>query len=303
MKACFVVVLVSVFTLLAQFTLCASTPEAILLWPKGAPGETGSIGAEQDMTKPTDKLISGKPVIRLGNITQPTLTVFRPPRDKDTGAAVLVCPGGGYSILAWDLEGTEICTWLNSIGVTGALLKYRVPKRPGLEKYTLPLQDAQRALGLARHRAKEWSLDPRRIGMMGFSAGAHLTAALSTNFEKRTYDPIDAADQVNCRPDFALLIYPGGFTIKSEGDKLSPELKVSADAPPTFLAQAEDDNARVECSLAYYTALKTAKVPAEMHLYPTGGHGYGLRPSGHAVSHWPQRAEEWLRTLGVLKMN
>ncbi|MEW6303540.1 MAG: alpha/beta hydrolase [Verrucomicrobiota bacterium] len=286
---------------LSAFTTMAAPLPPIPLWPGAAPGEKGALGEEKDMTKPTDKLISGKPVIRLGNVSQPTITVYPAPKSKHTGAAVVVCPGGGYNILAWDLEGTEICEWLNSIGVTAVLLKYRVPARPGLPRYAAPLQDAQRALGIVRRRAKEWNLDPQRIGMLGFSAGAHLTAALSTNFESRTYDAIDAADQVHCRPDFAVLIYPGGFMVKPANDKLSPELKVSATTPPTFIAQTQDDNARVECSLYYYLALKDAKVPSEMHLYPVGGHGYGLRPSEHNISSWPKRAEEWLRASGYLK--
>ncbi|HEY6168643.1 MAG TPA: alpha/beta hydrolase, partial [Verrucomicrobiae bacterium] len=287
--------------LLAGSTFAVDQPQPIFLWPNGAPGETAGVGEEKDTSKPGDRLIAGKPVIRLGNISKPSIIVFAAPKGKATGAAVLVCPGGGYNILAWDLEGTEVCEWLNSVGVTGVLLKYRVPKRPGLEKHVPPLQDAQRALGLMRQRAKEWGIDPQRVGMMGFSAGAHLTAAASTSFEKRTYDPADDADKQSCRPDFALLIYPGGVAVKGEGEKLPPEIKVTAQTPPAFLAQTEDDNARVESSLAYYIALKNAKVPAEMHLYPTGGHGYGLRPSEHNISHWPQRAEEWLRALGVLK--
>lgn len=283
--------------------IAATTPSSISLWPGTAPGEKGDIGEEKDTSGPSGKLISGKPVIRLGNVSTPTITVFPAPKAKATGAAVLVCPGGGYNILAYDLEGTEICEWLNSIGVTGVLLKYRVPARRDSPRAAAPLQDAQRALGMIRQHAKEWSLDPKRVGMMGFSAGAHLTALTSTSFEKRAYDAIDEADKESCRPDFALLIYPGGVAVKGEGEKLAPEIQVTPQTPPAFLAQTEDDNARVESSLAYYIALKNAKVPTEMHLYPTGGHGYGLRPSEHEVSHWPKRAEEWMRGLGMLKKN
>lgn len=274
----------------------ASAP--IPLWPGAAPGEKGDIGEETDRPqKPGQK---PDDVIRLTNVTKPTITLFPAPAEKATGTAVIVCPGGGYNILAWNKEGTEICEWLNSIGVTGVLLKYRVPKRAGLEKHAPMLQDAQRALGLVRHRAKEFSLDPQRIGIMGFSAGGHLSATASNHYTERTYPPIDDADKVSCRPDFALLIYPAYLTVKEEGDKLAPELKVTKDTPPTFLVMTQDDGVRVECALFYYLALKNAKVPAEMHLYPTGGHGYGLRPSEHAASTWPARAAEWMKVRGLL---
>lgn len=279
----------------------AAAPEPILLWPQGAPGEKGNLGEEKDLTKPGDGLVAGQPVIRLGNVAQPTITVYRPPRATDTGAAVVVCPGGAYHILAMDLEGTEVVQWLNSIGVTGVLLKYRVPARPGRPRHEAPLQDAQRALGLVRQRAAQWGLAPQRIGVMGFSAGAHLAATLSNNFEPRVYEPVDAADQTSCRPDFVMLVYPAYLTVEKEGDKLAPELNVTAQTPPTFLVQAEDDPVRAENSLFYYLALKRAKVAAELHVYPAGGHGYGLRSSAQTVTTWPARAEQWLRSLGVLE--
>jgi acetyl esterase/lipase len=214
---------------------------------------------------------------------------------------VVVCPGGGYGILALDLEGTEICEWLNSIGVTGVLLKYRVPKRPGLEKHIAPLQDVQRAIGLVRSRAQEWHLDPTRIGVLGFSAGGHLAAAASTNYETRIYPRTDAADDTSCRPDFSVLVYPAYLTVKDQGDKISPELPITAQTPPTFIVMAEDDPIRVENALFYTLALKNAKVPCELHIYPTGGHGYGLRPNGQTVTTWPQRAAEWMGARGLLK--
>jgi acetyl esterase/lipase len=278
-----------------------SVSEPIPLWPKGAPDEKGEVGQEHDTTKPDGDLVAGQRVIRLGNVSRPTITLYRPPKEKDAGAVVVVCPGGGYSILAMDLEGTEVCEWLNSIGVTGVLLKYRVPTRPGDDKHILPLQDAQRALGLVRFHAKQWNLDPNRIGVLGFSAGGHLTAYLSTHFDKRAYEPVDDADQVSCRPDFSMPIYPAYLVLKDQDDKLAPELNVTANTPPTFLVQAEDDGIGVENSLIYYLALKQAKVPAEMHLYAAGGHGYGLRPSAKTVTTWPQRAQEWMRSLGLLK--
>ena len=192
--------------------LTAVAPTPIDLWPGTAPGETKDLGKEQDTTKPTDNLVAGKRVIRLGNVSKPTLTIYKPSKSKDTGAAVLVCPGGAYYILALDLEGTEVCEWLNSIGVTAALLKYRVPRRPGLEKHAAPLQDAQRAMSLLRHRAPQLGIDPRRLGVLGFSAGAHLSAALSTTAE-RTYPTVDDDDQTELHPNFTVLIYPGYLTV------------------------------------------------------------------------------------------
>jgi acetyl esterase/lipase len=291
----------SALVLIAATTGLAAAPAApIPLWPKEAPGEKGGLGEEKDTTGAKGGLVAGKSVIRLGNVSQPTLTIYRPTKDKDTGAAVIICPGGGYNILAYDLEGSEICEWLNSIGVTGVLLKYRVPKRPGLEKHTAALQDAQRAVGLVRSRATEFGLDPKRIGILGFSAGGHLAAAACNNFDKRTYEPVDDADKASCRPDFAFLIYPAYLTVKEQGDKVSPELPITTNTPQTFLAMTQDDGVRVESALFYYLALKQAKVPAELHLYPTGGHGYGLRPSTHGVTTWPKRAEEWMATRGLL---
>lgn len=271
-----------------------------MLWPNGAPGEKGDIGLERDMTKPGEGLVAGRPVIRLGNVSVPTVTLYRPPEGNDTGAAVVVCPGGGYSILAMDLEGTEVCQWLNSNGVTAALLKYRVPARKGLERFTAPLQDAQRAIGLVRFHAPEWHIDPKRIGILGFSAGGHLSAVAGTHFDKRTYEPVDDADHASCRPDFVILIYPA-YLVREHGPELAPELTVTSNTPPTFIVQTEDDGVHVENSLFYYLALKQAKVPAEMHLFADGGHGYGLRESDKAVISWPKRAEEWMRGLGVLE--
>ncbi len=251
------------------------------------------------MTKDSDNLVDGRRLIRLGGISNPTITIYRPPSQRDTGAAVVVFPGGGYRILALDLEGTEVCEWLNSIGVTGVLLKYRVPSQQD-QRYAAPLQDAQRAVGIVRRRAKELGLDPARIGVLGFSAGSHLAAAVSNNFDKRTYPRVDDADDESCRPDFAVLIYPAYLSVKEENDRISTELPVSVRTPPTFLIQTEDDGVRVENTLFYYLALKNAKVPAEAHLYAEGGHGYGLRATDKAVTGWPKLAERWLRGLKVI---
>ena len=280
---------------IARFASAADAQKPIVLWPAGAPGEKGDIGEEHEQPlKPGDN------TIRLANVTSPTLTVYAPSKEKNTGAAVVICPGGGYNILALNKEGTEVAEWLSSIGVTGILLKYRVPARKDQPRHAAPLQDVQRALGLVRHRAKDLGIDPARIGVIGFSAGGHLAATLCNNCDMRSYPQIDAADEVSCRPDFALLIYPA-YLAGKEDNALPAELKVSSDTPRTFIAMTQDDGVRVECALFYYLALKNAKVPAEMHLYPSGGHGYGLRESEHLVSTWPKRAEEWLRSLDVLK--
>jgi Esterase/lipase len=294
----FIALLLSCALALAPIrTFASESAKVIELWNGSAPGDKGDIGKEADTTKATDRPVAGKPVIRLGHVSKPTITIYRPPAAKDTGAAVMVCPGGAYQILAMDLEGTEVCDWLNSIGVTGVLLKYRVPKRTGLEKHTAALQDAQRAIGIVRSRAKEWNLDPKRIGVLGFSAGGHLAAALSNNYGERTYPKVDDADAVSCRPDFAIVIYPGYLVVKDENDKIAPDLNITSNTPPTFLAMAADDPVRVENALFYAAALHKAKVPVELHVYPTGGHGYGLRPTKDLVTTWPQRASDWLKPL------
>lgn len=289
---------VAVLWFAAAFAQAASEP--IVLWPGGAPGEKGGLPPEADTSKPGEGLVSGKPIIRLGNVSSPTITVFPASAEKANGAAVLVCPGGGYNILALDLEGSEVCEWLNSIGVTAVLLKYRVPGREGMPKHAPALQDAQRAMGLIRKRAGEWGIDPARVGCLGFSAGGHLCATLSASAAERTYPAIDDADKESCRPDFMTLIYPAYLTQKDNGDAISPETVVSKTTPRTFIAMAEDDPVRVESALFYYLALKKEKVSAELHLYPMGGHGYGLRPTPFNVSTWPQRAAEWMKSLGVL---
>jgi len=294
----------SILTWLALiFAAALSAADApIPLWPATPPGDKGGLPPEKDTTKPSDNLIAGKPLIRLGNVGTPTLTFYRAPAARNGGATVVVFPGGGYNILALDLEGSEVCEWLNTLGVNCALVKYRVPVRAGLPRHAPPLQDSQRAVGMVRARAAEWNLDPRRIGILGFSAGGHLAAMLSNSYETRTYEPIDAADQVSCRPDFTLLIYPAYLTTKSEhGPVLAAELKVTANTPPSFMIQTEDDSVGVENTLVYYAALRTAKVPAEAHIYATGGHGYGLRASDKAVTGWPKLAEQWLRSLGAVK--
>jgi acetyl esterase/lipase len=289
-------------SLLAQKPAWQPAPghTTLALWPHGAPGAPSNPAPEIDTTTAKDKVIAGQPVLRLGNVSAPTLTVYSP-QGKNTGAAVVVFPGGGYRILAIDLEGTEVCDWLNSAGVTCVLVKYRVPDSGPYPKSSAALQDAQRALGIVRSHAAEWHIDPHRIGVLGFSAGAHLAAALSTHFDQRLYDAVDAADQLSCRPDFAVIVYPGYLALAEQNFAPNPEIHVTDQTPPSFILQAEDDTVHVENSIVYFLALKNAKVPAEMHLYAAGGHGYGLRRTELPVTAWPHLVETWLRTIHVLE--
>jgi acetyl esterase/lipase len=268
------------------------------VWPEKAPGEKGDIPAEGIKNR-SPKL--GAIVTRVENVSEPTITLYRAPKAANTGAAVVVCPGGGYGILAWDLEGTEVAKWLNSIGVNAVLLKYRVPRRKGRPMYEAPLQDAQRAIRLTRQHASEWGIDPKRVGQLGFSAGGHLAAASATNDDRPAYEAIDEADKLSCRPDFSVLIYPAYLLADAKSvTKLASEIRVTKKTPPAIIIQTQDDGVKVECAIAYYLALKNAKVPVEMHLYPSGGHGYGLRPNTHDVSTWPHRVEDWMRRRGLL---
>lgn len=267
---------------------------AVAVWPAAAPGEKGGIGEEQvQPNKPGEKQVE-----RLTNVSHPTVTVYKPAAAEDSGAAVLICPGGGYHILAMDLEGKEVAKWLNSIGVTGIVLKYRVPRREGQEKHVAPLQDAQRGMSLVRSRAAEWKIDPARIGILGFSAGGHLAAVASTNFDQRAYAPVDEIDRTSCRPDFTVLIYPAYL---AEGLSLLPEIRVSGETPPVFFVHAGDDRISPENSISMYLALKAAGVPAELHVFGAGGHGFGLRPSEHPVSKWPVLCEQWMRSRGLVE--
>lgn len=287
----------------------AEKPLVIDIWPgKVVDDDAGQIGEEKFFElkvagKPYE--VGGKPTKWLTNVTKPTLTVYQPAKDKDTGAAVLICPGGGYHNLGWDVEGEEVAQWLNSIGVTGIILKYRCPRRPGDVKGEPPLgplKDAQRAVSLVRSKAKEWGIDPKRIGMIGFSAGGHLTLAMATNFDKRAYEPLDAIDQISCRPDFGILAY-SGYLKNREKDELSPGIRVPAGTPPLFLVHASDDAiSTVEHSVIMYLALKRAGVSTELHVYATGGHGFGVRPVDHPCSTWTRSCADWLRSQGLLKL-
>lgn len=277
------------------------------IWPGAAPNALPHPKAEavaSDWAKVTD-------------VSEPTMTRY-PPKGHNTGVAVVVFPGGGYQMLAMDLEGTEICDWLTARGVTCVLLKYRVPNSGPTwvdnhryyPKVQTALQDAQRTLGLVRQHAAQWRIDPHKVGVMGFSAGGHLVAAVSTHFQQRTYAPVDAADQLSSRPDFAIAAYPGHLWLHEDDDRatrdetdlrLRPDIRPTADTPPTFLVMAEDDHVDgVQQALAYYVALQKAGVPTEMHLYAQGGHAFGLREAKLPIGQWPQLVETWLHTIGML---
>ena len=276
-------------------------PLTLDVWPGKPPGETKGLPPEADQTKPQDRLIAGRRIIKLGNVSTPQLAVYRPAKDKDTGAAVVICPGGGHHILAYDLEGTEVAEWLNEIGITGIVLKYRVPFRDPEKRWLAAVQDAQRAMSLVRSKASEWKLDPKRIGILGFSAGGQVAGLASIFDEKRQYEPLDDVDKVACRPDFAVLIYPGGLEVPGQ-PKLRDEVQVTKQSPPMFFVHAFDDGVTALNTLLLATELKKVGVPAEVHVYATGGHGYGLRHvDGHPVTDWPKPCEAWLKTTGVIK--
>ncbi|HEY7311575.1 MAG TPA: alpha/beta hydrolase [Gemmataceae bacterium] len=285
----------------------ADKPLVVELWPGKPPDEPGNIGAEKTLLSPKldrKQVEVTEPTKLVTNVTKPTLTIYRPAKDKDTGTAVLICPGGGYWNLYWELEGEEVAAWLNSLGVTGIILKYRVPRRPDEPKgepARRPLQDAQRAVRTVRSRAKEWGIDPKRIGMIGFSAGGHLAVATATSFEKRTYEPGDAIDKISCRPDFAIAAYSGYLKAKDK-DELAPGLHVPGRTPPIFLAHGGDDLiSSPEHSVFMYLALKRAGVPAELHIYAAVAHDFGVRKSDRPCSTWTRFCAAWLGHQGFLK--
>jgi acetyl esterase/lipase len=276
------------------------------LWPHGLPPAPAGVPAwvlptepEHNVTTAQNKPTAGRPVFRLGDVSDPTLTLFAAPQDRNSGAAVLVFPGGGYHYLAIDIEGTEVCDWLDSIGVNCVLVKYRVPDGGPYPKSAAALQDAQRAMGMVREHAAAWGIDPQRVGVAGFSAGAYLAAAVSTHYDQRLYPKMDAADGLSCRPDFQMVIYPGYLAIAEKQFEFNPDIPVTAQTPPAFLVQAEDDPVHVENVIEYFMQLKRAGVPAELHVYAKGGHGYGLRPTDLPISHWPELAAKWLQTIAV----
>lgn len=277
------------------------------LWP-GTPPDAVAVPGTETMVRRSDPQVAGKPWQALTNVSRPTLTVY-PPKGNNTGTAVVVYPGGGFQVLAMDLEGTEVCDWLTANGITCVLVKYRVPSIPFRwqchcypDLYAMPTQaldDAQRAIALTRLHAQEWKIDPHKLGVIGFSAGGYLVAQTSTRHARRQYPRIDAADDQALRPDFAMAIYPG--RLSSDDDVLNPNVPISGDVPPTFLVQAVDDHSDgVNQSLVYASALGKAGVAVEMHVYATGGHAFGLRRTTQAITGWPTLAQAWMRSIGML---
>ncbi|MBB5057614.1 acetyl esterase/lipase [Granulicella aggregans] len=300
--------ILSLACLIAALTpMAAAQQMTIPIWSHGAPETTAGLGPEKDVDLPTDALIAGKKIIRLTNVSEPTVAVYK--ADGNAPApAVLVLPGGGYQILAYDLEGTEVCSWLNSIHITCVLLKYRVPYDGHYPERTENLEDAQQAMRLTRQHAAEWGIDPKRLGVLGFSAGGHLAVVLSNHFDfapdatksatLKQHGALDAS--ISARPDFAFIIYPGYLVHWPDKSTIAPEAIPNASTPPTFILQAEDDPVHEENALVYFQTLKDGNIPAELHLYAKGGHGYGLRPTELPITHWPQLAETWLRTIKMI---
>ncbi len=274
-----------------------SEPAVIAIWPAIPPGdEQLELAAEVDTSGPQARQVAGESVIRLGNVSQPTLEVFLPAEGTANGSSVVICPGGGHQILAYDLEGTEVAQWLQGLGVTAFVLKYRVPARAGKPRWLAAVQDAQRAVSLVRNRAAEWQLDPQKIGILGFSAGGQ-TAALTALAQSRHYQPLDEIDQAAWRPDFAILVYPAYLVSKESPTQLVPEATVTTSAPPMFLVHAWDDPVTPQSSLQLAAALKQQAVEVELHLFARGGHGYGLRPTDEPVTTWPNICEPWLKAV------
>ncbi len=279
--------------LATQTTAVAADRPIVKLWPQGAPEKEGfKMEAEKEVPKkgPDD-------VMRLTNVTDPILTVYQP--EKPNGTAVIVCPGGGYSILAYEHEGSQTCEWLNSLGITGILLKYRVPARDPKNPSVEPLQDAQRALSLVRKHATEWKIDPKKVGILGFSAGGNLCVLSALHPNERTYPQDAAVDEADATPNFALAIYPAYLSVKGNDFELTPSIKVTDKAPPIFIVHAHDDKLSASGSALLYLEYKKLNLPAELHIFTKGGHGYGMKKAGNPVNEWPARAADWLRSMGL----
>jgi acetyl esterase/lipase len=301
---------VSVALLLVCQVRGADESLVLPIWPGAVPGDDGTIGPERVRAASEAPTKDAKWIT---NVKNPTITVFRPSKEKNSGTVVIVCPGGGYWNLAWDLEGEEVAAWLNTIGVTGIVLKYRVPRRAGQPEPRPapgPLLDAQRAVSLVRSRTAEWMIDSNRIGIIGFSAGGHLAIATATRFDQRGYEAVDEIDKLSCRPDFAGAIYPGYFIeqqpagVEINKDTLAPYMRIPKGVSPIFLVHASDDKvAGSENSAMMYLALKRAGVPAELHVYAQGGHGFGVRKSALPCSMWTERFASWLQSQGMLGTN
>ena len=289
----------SLFAMFCFAGAATAQPQVVKLWPGKPPGEVKELPPEADINKADDKPIGGRAIIRLTNVSNPTLAFFRPKAEIDTGAAVIICPGGAHRILAYDHEGTEVAEFLAKIGVTGIVLKYRVPARDPEKRWLAAVQDAQRAVSVVRAQAGKWGIDPKRIGILGFSAGGE-TAGLTTLLPERQYELVDDADKVSARPDFAALIYPA-YLVEKDNTRLRSYARPTKETPPMFLVHAFNDGVDPRNSLLLATALKEVAVPCELHLYATGGHGFGIRDTGHPCCAWPQRLQEWMGKMGFLK--
>ena len=280
----------------------ASDPLVIELWPGLVPGDVGIEGEENSRIHESRFEFVG-PTRLITNVTRPSLTVYLPTLERNTGTALLICPGGGYHDLFWELEGEKVASWTVSQGIAGIILKYRCPRRPGDTKGVPPLGpliDGQRAVSLVRSKAREWGIDPSRIGIGGFSAGGHLALATATSFEERRYEPIDAADKVSCRPDFAVPCY-SGYLKADDRDEVSEGIHIPADTPPVFLTHTSDDSeSSVEHSVIAYLALHRAGIPTEMHVYATGEHDFGVRENESLPSRWTGLLLRWLWSRRLL---
>ena len=282
---------------LAPIIALPEPQEPILLWPEGkVPGEEN---VKLPPESAEDKNNDG--ITRISNVTVPTITFYPAPKDKNTGAVVVVAPGGGYGILAYTHEGADVCTFLNSIGVNAVLLKYRVPRRKELEKHDAPLQDAQRAISLVRSKADDWKIDANRVGMLGFSAGGHLTVMTMTSQENRTFDPDPAIDSHSCVPDFAVPIYPAYLIDEENRNQLSAEIVITEKTPPAFVVIAHGDKRFVEGAAIFYLEMFRKKRQCELHIYGHGGHGFGIKDIPEKVGEWPDRLADWLGAMGYLK--
>ena len=286
--------------LLLASPVCAAEALVIDLWTGKPPGETKELPPEQDLWKDTDTLVGGRKIMKITNVSKPTLAIYRPSKETDTGTAIIICPGGGHRILAYDHEGTETAEWLATIGVTGIVLKYRVPARDETKRWSAAVQDAQRAVSLVRSKAEEWGINPKRIGILGFSAGGETAGLAAIMHDKRQYPATEKGDEVSARPDFAALIYPGGLLEKGN-EKLRDHAHPTKTTPPMFLVHAFDDGVDARNSILLAAELKSLGVSTELHVYATGGHGYGMRTTGHPINSWPKRCEEWLVKQGYLK--
>ena len=288
-------------TLTILACLTSASAEEIKIWPGSLPDGSAEFSPKQIETlssKTTDE--------RIAFVDQPTLSVFRASKDKANGCAVIICPGGGYNILAWPKEGLEVAEWFNSIGVTAFVLKYRVPRRNPDKIHWEPMQDVQRSIRLVRYHADKWGIDPNRIGTLGFSAGGHLTVMSGVQYNTKCYEPVDEADQISCRPNFICPIYCA-YLGENYDDRTDSQLgslvKVTPKTPPTFLAVTWDDAMRGAQSATLFAKLRENKVESEIHVYTKGGHGYGMRVTDFRVSKWPNQLEGWLRTQGFLQSN